>query len=130
MVFDLVLVNQDMSPEVVAQISLRLGIPRNFMFISCPPEVNSCSSPWSCKLIAVTERRAGHCGVRRPSNHNALRGQQDVMDYSCSFKNCLENNAKKLKYTILSLIRMLLPDVKASREDVRILRILLLCSPI
>mmetsp|Transcript_26416 Transcript_26416/g.86841 ORF Transcript_26416/g.86841 Transcript_26416/m.86841 type:complete len:680 (-) Transcript_26416:600-2639(-) len=38
MVFDLVLVNQDMSPEVVAQISLRLGIPRNFMFISCPPE--------------------------------------------------------------------------------------------
>eukprot|EP00960_Hanusia_phi_P012779 373423-Hanusia_phi.AAC.1 len=41
MVFDLVLVNQDMSPEVVAQISLRLGIPRNFMFISCPPEVST-----------------------------------------------------------------------------------------
>uniref|UniRef100_A0A7S0ESQ3 Amino acid permease/ SLC12A domain-containing protein n=1 Tax=Hanusia phi TaxID=3032 RepID=A0A7S0ESQ3_9CRYP len=36
MVIDLVLVQGTFSPEVVAQISSRLGVPRNFMFIACP----------------------------------------------------------------------------------------------
>mmetsp|Transcript_74684 Transcript_74684/g.200009 ORF Transcript_74684/g.200009 Transcript_74684/m.200009 type:complete len:427 (-) Transcript_74684:150-1430(-) len=35
-VVDLVLVQGTFSPEVVAQVSARLGVPRNFMFIACP----------------------------------------------------------------------------------------------
>mmetsp|Transcript_45382 Transcript_45382/g.95100 ORF Transcript_45382/g.95100 Transcript_45382/m.95100 type:complete len:657 (-) Transcript_45382:18-1988(-) len=35
-VIDLVLVQGSFTPEIVAQISARLGVPRNFMFISCP----------------------------------------------------------------------------------------------
>jgi len=35
-VIDFVLVQGSFSPEVVAQVSARLGVPRNFMFIACP----------------------------------------------------------------------------------------------
>jgi hypothetical protein len=38
MVMDLVLVQGRFSPSVVAQISTRLGVPRNFMFMVCPNE--------------------------------------------------------------------------------------------
>ena len=37
-VIDLVLVEGSFNPEVVAQVSARLGVPRNFMFIACPGE--------------------------------------------------------------------------------------------
>ena len=36
MVIDMVLVQGSFCPEIVAQISSRLGVPRNFMFIACP----------------------------------------------------------------------------------------------
>lgn len=35
-VIDFVLVQGTFCPEVVAQVSARLGVPRNFMFIACP----------------------------------------------------------------------------------------------
>ena len=38
MVMDLVLVQGQFTPSVVAQISTRLGVPRNFMFMVCPNE--------------------------------------------------------------------------------------------
>jgi hypothetical protein len=38
MVLDLVLVQGSFTPGVVAQVSMRLGIPRNFMFMVCPNE--------------------------------------------------------------------------------------------
>ena len=38
MVMDLVLVQGTFTPPVVAQISTRLGVPRNFMFMVCPTE--------------------------------------------------------------------------------------------
>jgi len=37
-VIDLVLVEGTFNPELVAQVSKRLGVPRNFMFIQCPDE--------------------------------------------------------------------------------------------
>mmetsp|Transcript_39921 Transcript_39921/g.94738 ORF Transcript_39921/g.94738 Transcript_39921/m.94738 type:complete len:679 (+) Transcript_39921:162-2198(+) len=37
-VIDLVLVEGSFNPELVAQVSKRLGVPRNFMFIQCPDE--------------------------------------------------------------------------------------------
>ena len=37
-VMDLVLVQGSFTPAVVAQISTRLGVPRNFMFMVCPNE--------------------------------------------------------------------------------------------
>jgi len=38
MVMDLVLVQGSFTPSVVAQVSTRLGVPRNFMFMVCPGE--------------------------------------------------------------------------------------------
>lgn len=38
MVMDLVLVQGNFTPSVVAQVSTRLGVPRNFMFMVCPGE--------------------------------------------------------------------------------------------
>jgi len=38
MVMDLVLVQGYFTPSVVAQVSTRLGVPRNFMFMVCPGE--------------------------------------------------------------------------------------------
>eukprot|EP00286_Rhodomonas_abbreviata_P016730 CAMPEP_0181342372 /NCGR_PEP_ID=MMETSP1101-20121128/30960_1 /TAXON_ID=46948 /ORGANISM="Rhodomonas abbreviata, Strain Caron Lab Isolate" /LENGTH=681 /DNA_ID=CAMNT_0023453815 /DNA_START=178 /DNA_END=2223 /DNA_ORIENTATION=- len=37
-VIDLVLVQGTFTPELVAQVSQRVGVPRNFMFIACPGE--------------------------------------------------------------------------------------------